>query len=85
MKNIILIGAGGNASVILSTIFDINKNSNLFNILGFLDDKKKKFNSLKYLGKINKITINRLLKNKDNLFVWTLISTSLSKQSIKRL
>lgn len=41
MKNIILIGAGGNASVILSTIFDINKDKNLFKILGFLDDKKK--------------------------------------------
>ena len=42
MKNIILIGAGGNAAVILSTIFDINKNNKLYKILGFLDDKKKK-------------------------------------------
>lgn len=85
MKNIILIGAGGNASVILSTIFDINKDKNLFKILGFLDDKKKKFNNLKYLGKVNKITINKLLKDKDNLFIWTLISTSLNKEFIKRL
>ena len=85
MKDIILIGAGGNAAVILSTIFDINKNNKLYKILGFLDDKKKKFNNLKYLGKINKITINKLLKNKDNLFIWTLISTSLNEKSINRL
>ena len=85
MKNIILIGAGGNAAVILSTIFDINKNNKLYKILGFLEEKKKKFNNLKYLGKINKITINKLLKNKDNIFVWTLISTLLSEKSIKRL
>jgi acetyltransferase EpsM len=85
MKNIILIGAGGNASVILSTIIDINKNKKTFKIIGFLDDKKKKFNDLNYLGQIKKITINKLLKNKNNYFIWTLISTTLGKESIKRL
>lgn len=85
MKNIILIGAGGNASVILSTINDINKSFKSYRILGFLDDNKTKFNNLDYLGKINKTTINKLLKNKQNQFIWTLISTTLKEKSIKNL
>ena len=41
MKNIILIGGGGNALVILSTIADINNKNKDFKVTGFLDDKKK--------------------------------------------
>jgi len=86
MKNIILIGGGGNALVILSTIIDINKQKKIYNVVGFLDDNKKtKLKKIKYLGVVNKKNVNLLLKKEDIFFVWTLISTNLRKQEIKKL
>ena len=64
MKNIILIGGGGNALVILSTIADINNKNKDFKVTGFLDDKKKKLKNIKYLGKINLKNIQSAIKKK---------------------
>ncbi len=85
MKNLVLIGGGGNALVILSTIMDINNIKKQFKVIGFLDDKKVKLRNIKYLGKINKKNINSLLKNRNINFIWTLRSVNLQKQHIKKL
>ena len=41
-KKVIILGAGGNADVIMSTIIDLNKENDQIEILGFLDDRVKK-------------------------------------------
>lgn len=38
MKEIIIIGAGGHAKVVIDSIEEINKRKNEFRILGLLDD-----------------------------------------------
>ena len=85
MKNIILIGGGGNALVILSTVADINNKNKDFKITGFLDDKKKKLKNIKYLGKINLKNIQSAIKKKNTYFIWTLRSVTLGNQSVKNL
>ena len=41
LKKIVIIGAGGQGKDILWTITDMNKASNVFDVVGFLDDDKK--------------------------------------------
>jgi acetyltransferase EpsM len=85
MKKIIFLGASGNASVIHSTIEDINKIKLKIKPIGFLDDKKKSFFNLACYGKIEKKSIDKLIKDKNIYFVWTLISSKLRKKSIQKL
>jgi acetyltransferase EpsM len=85
MKKIIFLGAGGNASVIYSTIIDINKSELKLEPLGFLDDNKKKFHDLKNFGKINNRNMNKLLKDPNIFFIWTLISSKFKKTYLKKL
>lgn len=42
MKNLIVIGAGGIGAEIADAVDEINKNAQVWKLLGFLDDKKKK-------------------------------------------
>ena len=57
LKKIVIIGAGGQGKDILWTITDMNKASNVFDVVGFLDDDKKlhgkKINGYSILGGIN--------------------------------
>ncbi len=86
IKKLIFLGASGNASVIYSTILDINKKSkNKIKPIGFLDDQKKKFYNLKNYGRINSKNIESLRKKKDVYFVWTLRSSKLKKGILKKL
>ena len=86
IKKLIFLGASGNASVIYSTIIDINKKSkSKIKPIGFLDDKKKSFYKLKNYGKINLRNIEILKKKKDVYFIWTLRSSKLKKETLKKL
>ena len=57
LKKIIIVGAGGMGKEVLWTLMDINKVSNVFDVIGFLDDDKKlhgkKINGYSILGGIN--------------------------------
>jgi len=85
MKKLIFLGASGNASVINSTIEDINQKKIKINPIGFLDDEKNVFNQLKFFGKIKKDIVQELLLDKDIFFIWTLISSKLKAQSAEKL
>ena len=86
IKKLIFLGASGNASVIYSTIIDINKTSKYkIKPIGFLDDKKKTFYNLKNYGQINPKNVQNLKKKKDVYFVWTLRSSKLKKGILKKL
>ena len=85
MRKLIFLGAGGNAAVIYSSLIDINKSKKIkIKPIGFLDDYKKNFFKLKYYGKIEKKNINLLLKDSNNYFIWTLISSKLRKKYIDK-
>ena len=65
LKKIVIVGAKGMGKCTLWTIMDINKVSNAFDVVGFLDDDKKlhgkKINGYPILGGIN------WLSNKKNI------------------
>lgn len=74
-KKLIIIGAGGNGTVILSTLHDVNSNQkNKIDFLGFLDDNVVNSN---ILGKVNLQQINKFKKYNDIYFLWSLRSTKL--------
>ena len=56
-KKIVIVGARGQGKDVLWTILDINKVSNVFDVVGFLDDDKKlhgkKINGYSVLGGMN--------------------------------
>ena len=56
-QKIVIVGAGGQGKDVLWTIMDINKASNVFDVIGFLDDNKKlhgkKINGYSVLGGIS--------------------------------
>ena len=53
-KKVIILGAGGNANVIKSTINDINEDAGKVEFLGFLDDQKDHKKNQLVKGKITK-------------------------------
>ncbi len=60
MKKIIIIGGYGNGTVAQSTIEDINKEKNQFEILGYLNDfEEQPINDIPIIGKVNKDTIDK--------------------------
>ena len=85
MKKLIFLGASGNASVINSTIEDINQKKIKIKPIGFLDDEKNSFNRLKFFGKIKKETVQELLIDKNIFFIWTLISSKLREKTLEKL
>ena len=60
MKQLIILGTGGNCTDILDTVNEINKISPQFNCIGFLDDNKaqhnKKFYDVPVLGDLSECT-----------------------------
>ena len=76
LKKLIIIGAGGNAEVIYSTIEDINQDKKTFEVIGYLDDNEKE-KSQNIVGKVTKKNIEKYIMFNDVFFVWTLRSTNL--------
>ena len=83
-KKVIILGAGGNANVIKSTINDINEDSNQIEILGYLDDKISDNTNQLIEGKITKKNIDKFKKFKDVFFIWSLRSTVLGEGILKK-
>lgn len=84
MKKVIIIGAGGNGKVIASNIDDIKK-KNKIELFGFLDDSKKSSKNLRILGKITEKNIQKYLSKKNFYFIYSLFSTKLKQNSLKKL
>ena len=83
-KKVIILGAGGNANVIKSTINDINEDSNQIEILGYLDDKISDNTNQLIEGKITKKNIDKYKKYKDVFFIWSLRSASLGQNILEK-
>ena len=83
IKKVIILGAGGNALVMESTIEDINKEKKILKLIGFLDDTTKN-KSKKLLGPINEKNIKKYSNNKDIFFLWSLRSTNLKQEAYKK-
>ncbi|MBT5420520.1 MAG: acetyltransferase [Candidatus Cloacimonetes bacterium] len=77
MKEIIIIGTGGNCVDILDTIIEINKhqNKNIYRCLGFVDDNSnlwnKSINGVKVLGGLSEVK-----KYPNSLFVFGIGSSN---------
>lgn len=85
-KKLVIIGGYGNGTVALSTVEDINEQKAEWEILGFLNDfEEKPINTYPVLGKINNDVVNKLLKDKDIYFLYTLISTKLNYKFLSKL
>jgi acetyltransferase EpsM len=80
-KKVIIIGAGGNAEVIASTIDDINKDKNSLEIVGFFDDE---INKDKVLGKITKKEVDKFKRFNDIFFIWSLRSVNLKANILQK-
>ena len=80
-KKLIIFGAGGNADVICSTINDIDEN---IEVLGFFDDMAKSNNNKNILGKISKKNLQKYKKFRDIFYIWSLRSTNLGKDILKK-
>ena len=86
MKKLIIIGGYGNGTVVQSTVEDINRVKKEWEILGFLNDKEKEpINGYDVLGKIDKETVSKYLKNKDVYFFYSLISVKLNHKFLHKL
>jgi acetyltransferase EpsM len=83
-KKVIILGAGGNANVIRSTINDINEDSDKIEFLGFLDDRNDVRKNQLIKGKITKKNIDKFKKFKDVFFIWSLRSTDLGEGILKK-
>lgn len=59
MKNIIIIGAGGHASVVIDIIESMKKNGNEINIIGLIDDNETitEFMGYPILGKVKNTSV----------------------------
>ena len=78
-KKIIIIGSGGHSNIAIQEIYKINK----FNIIGFIDEKKKFQNDKKILGNI-KFLEDKLNNKKVNLFC-AIGDQKVRKRIVKRL
>jgi acetyltransferase EpsM len=86
MKKLIIIGGVGNGTVVASTVHDINKINNEWEILGFFNDfKTDTIVGYPVLGKINKESAQKFLSDPDVFFFYTLISTRFNHTFIHRL
>ena len=86
MKKIIIIGGIGNGTVALSTIIDINKVKETWEILGFFNDfEKNNINRYPVIGKIDKDSVEKYINDKDVYFIYTMISTKFNYRFLHRL
>ena len=85
-KNLYFLGAGGNASVVASTINDINLISKEWNVAGFFDDSPTcVFNEFFHCGSISVDTIAPYLEDPLNYFYWSLMSVKIGKDLLPKL
>jgi len=85
-NKLIILGAGGNATVILSSIEDINDRSSAYEILGYLDDAKEKgmeINNYKVLGPIS--DAGSYLKYSDVQYVYSLLTANKMVERVEKL
>jgi len=90
MKNskhkIIIMGAGGSATVISSVIEDLHDAGENIDMLGFLDDKKKRgeiVNNYPILGTVSEY--EKYMKMDDIFFIYALINPTQHKERINML
>jgi len=85
-KNLYFLGAGGNASVVASTINDINLISNEWNIAGFFDDNTSCiFDNFLHCGPVDADAISPFLEDPSNYFYWSLMSVKIGKNLLPKL
>lgn len=73
-KELYILGAGGNAEVVLSTVMDINKESEEWIVKGFFDDDDRAtLFDVKYCGCVTKAAISSVAHSA--YFIWTLMSS----------
>ena len=86
MKKLIIIGGFGNGTVVQSTVEDINITEKKWDLLGFLNDKEiEPINGYPVLGKIDKTTVQKFLKDPDVYFFYSLISVKLNFKFLPKL
>jgi len=86
MKKIIIIGGYGNGTVAQSTIEDINKEKNKFEILGYLNDfEEQPINGIPIIGKVNKDTVDKFRIYNDVFFYYSLISIKFNYKFLTKL
>jgi acetyltransferase EpsM len=85
-KKLIIIGGYGNGTVVESTVRDINKVKEEWEVLGFLNDfETESINGLPVLGKIDKEVVAEYLKDDNIYFFYTLISVKMNYTFINKL
>lgn len=85
LKNLYIIGAGGNAEVIASTVHDINTREEEWNLKGFFDDNPNaEMSGISHCGQITKESIDRVCCN-ESYFVWSLMSVKIMDNLVGRL
>ncbi len=85
-KKIIILGAGGNSTVIASVIEDIIDTGMRYKMQGYLDDMKGKgiiINGYPVLGNIS--DAKSFLADKDVMFVYSLLTSKKMNERIKKL
>lgn len=85
-KKLIIIGGYGNGTVVESTVRDINKVKEKWEVLGFLNDfETESINDLPVLGKIDKDVVAKYLQDDNVYFFYTLISVKMNYTFINKL
>ena len=83
-KKLYIIGAGGNAEVVLSTVTDINRLSKEWVVEGFFDDDDSaKLRGLRYCGDISRDSVGSV--EIDAYFIWTLMSVGIRDRLVEKL
>ena len=85
MKKLIIIGGVGNGTVISSTVEDIMRESNEWELLGFLDDRMEvgeELNGFPILGKVDEAL---RFNSKDCYFIYSMIRVKQHRERIERL
>jgi len=86
LKKLIIIGGYGNGTVVQSTVEDINVLKKEWELMGFLNDREtESINGLPVLGKIDKETVDKYLKDPDVYFFYTLISVKMNFKFLHKL
>ena len=86
MKKIIIMGGKGNGTLSLTTVLDINKVRQEWQVLGFLNDRETDdIYGYPVLGKIEHNVVEKYLKDPDVYFFYALISVKLNYKFLPKL
>lgn len=85
MNKLIIIGGYGNGTVVASTVEDINRMGEKWEIIGFLNDFEKKINDYPVIGPIHYDTVQKYLNDRNTYFLYTLISTKYREAHLDKL